>query len=140
LHSTEELDYGPALDWFGLRFEPASAACSKVWLGANTRVDGGRLVITEVLRDSPAWEAGLSAGDEIIGMQGYRVRPEQWAQSLEHYRPGERAVIAIARGERLAQVDLKLAAGPGNGWRLERDPSASPDQERHLRGWLGSVL
>ena len=59
--STEELDYSEALRWFGLRFTE-TAAPSNGWLGASTRSENGRTLIGQVLRDSPAWRAGLDRG------------------------------------------------------------------------------
>ena len=55
--STEELDYTPALQWFGLRFKSAQSSSEKAWLGAVTRNDNGRLIVTQVRRGTPA-EAG----------------------------------------------------------------------------------
>ncbi len=45
--TTEELDYSEALDWFGLRFRPVDSRTQRAWLGANTRVDAGRLVVSQ---------------------------------------------------------------------------------------------
>ena len=44
--STEELNYREALEWFGLRFHPADTRSPRAWLGAGTRNDQGRLVVT----------------------------------------------------------------------------------------------
>jgi len=45
VESTSELDYGEALEWFGLRFRPDTAAPNggpaKAFLGIETRQDGG---------------------------------------------------------------------------------------------------
>ena len=53
VESTEELDYREALDWFGLRFRPVDPQDQRAWLGATTRNDGGRLVVSSVRRDTP---------------------------------------------------------------------------------------
>ena len=91
--STEELDYGPALEWLGLRFRvdpPKPDQPQKAWLGAVTRNDGGRLVVTQVRRDTPAANAGLNVDDEIVAIDEHRVRPEGWDARMEAYRPGDR--------------------------------------------------
>ena len=73
---TAELDYSEALKTYGLRFRPA-APTNRAYLGANTRNDNGRLVITQVRRGTPAYEAGLNVDDEIIAIDDFRVRADQ---------------------------------------------------------------
>ena len=105
--STGELDYGEALHWFGLRFstEPAS---ERAWLGAETKTQDGRLVVTVVPRGTPASEAGLDADDEILGFGDFRVRPDEWEHALLGYRPGAELSLLIARRGRLKHVDVTL--------------------------------
>ena len=106
--STEELDYSPALQWFGLRFKPAQAAGDKGWLGAVTRNDGGRLVVANVPRATPAEAAGVSVDDEIVALGGFRVRPEQWDQRLGAYHPGDTVALLVARRDKLVTLNLTL--------------------------------
>ena len=62
----------------------------KAWLGAVTRNDGGRLLVTQVRRDTPASQAGFNVDDEIVAIDEHRVRPEGWDARMEAYRPGDR--------------------------------------------------
>jgi predicted metalloprotease with PDZ domain len=139
VESTEELDYAPALEWFGLRFRPNPLPPGqpvKGWLGTATRNDAGRLVVSEVPRGTPAEAAGLSVDDEIIAVDGYRVRADQWDQRMEAFRPGDRIKLLVARREQLLALDAALGAEPRPAWRLERDPSATAEQQAHFRAWL----
>jgi len=130
--STAELDYGEALDWFGLRFAVESPG-GHAWLGAETKVEDGRLAIAEVPRGTPAYEAGLDAGDEIVGLGGIRIGPGGWAQALANYRPGQRGTLAIARRGRMMEVTVKLGREPDSGWNLEM-AGASAHRDAWLRG------
>jgi predicted metalloprotease with PDZ domain len=135
--STEELNYREALEWFGLRFRPADTKSSRAWLGAGTRNDQGRLVVTSVRRDTPAAAAALSAEDEILAIDDIRVRGDGLASRLEQYKPGDKVVMLVSRRDRLTKVDVTLGAEPGRAWRLEIDPDASDDQKPRLIAWLG---
>jgi len=116
--STRELDYQPALDWFGLRFaeEPASG---RAWLGAGTEDAGGRLVVTRIPRGTPAYEAGLDAGDEIVGLDGFRMPAGGWETLLGDYGPGDRVTLLIARRGRLRKVTVTLGKELAEDWNLE---------------------
>jgi predicted metalloprotease with PDZ domain len=67
LETTEELDYTEALHWFGLRCKTATPATSeKAWLGLVTRTDNGRLLVSQVHRQTPGWQYGFNVDDEIL--------------------------------------------------------------------------
>ena len=114
---TQELDYTEALDVFGLRFKSVSAPAEqpgRAWLGATTRNDAGRLVVSQVRRGTPAAEAGLNVDDEILAIDDFRVRADRLDNRLEQYRPGDRVTLLVARREQLLRLDLTLRrrAGP----------------------------
>ncbi len=135
VESTEELDYSEALDWFGLHFHPESDT-EKAWLGVHTKNDAGRLVVTRIPRDTPAYRSRLSVDDDSIATDGFRVRADQFSDRLGHYRPGEEISILVARREKLLELPVVLGADPGNPWRLEASPHPTAEQRRHLENWL----
>ena len=137
-----ELDYNEALDWFGLRFRPAAAAASngnggkKANLGILTKVDSGRLVVTRVPRATAAFAAGLAVDDEIVAIDDFRVRAEQFAQRLENYHAGDKVTLLVARRDQMMRLNVTLGEEAG-GWQLEVRPDASAEQKKRLEAWTG---
>jgi predicted metalloprotease with PDZ domain len=123
VEGTGELDYAEALEAFGLRFKkvdaPTAEKPAKAWLGAETRDDAGRLVVTEVQRDTPAYAAGLNVADEIVAVDDYRVRADRLENRLEQYKPGDRVTLLVARREQLMKLPVTLGPEPAKTWRLE---------------------
>jgi predicted metalloprotease with PDZ domain len=136
VESTEELDYTEALDWFGLRFRRATHT-HRGWLGAETRNDGGRLVVTKIQRGSPAFDSGMSVDDEILAIDDFRVRADQLSQRLENYDPGMRVSVLLARRDKLIRIEMTLGEEPGRAWQLEVRPEPAAAQKRNLKNWLG---
>jgi predicted metalloprotease with PDZ domain len=136
LASTDELDYTPVLEWFGLRFATPGPVATKAWLGLSTRIDSGRLVVTQVPRHTPGWQSGINVDDELLGLDDYRVRPEQWETRLEQYRPGEQVSMLLARRDRLLRLNVTLGSEPPRRWKLEAHPEASEAQRARLTAWL----
>jgi predicted metalloprotease with PDZ domain len=140
LESTKELEYADVLDTLGLRFRvpspEAGKAARRATLGAVTKVDGGRLVVSQVRRGTPAHQAGLNVDDEILAIDDFRVRAEHLDGRLEQYVPGDRVSILAARRDRLIRLDLTLDAEPLKTWQLEVDPSATDSQRALLDIWL----
>ena len=137
VESTEELDYSEALDWFGLRLKATEER--KCWLGTETKVEtkagAGRLLISRVARDGPAWDSALAVDDEILAIDDFRVRPDQLAQRLENYRPGDSVSILVARRDLLMRIELTLARTPAK-LHLEILQGASELQNRQRDNWL----
>jgi predicted metalloprotease with PDZ domain len=147
LESTEELDYDEALEWYGLRFKPEEAPkpdsppkVEKAWTGLATSVVNNRLVVTEVPRGTPGYLAGFNVQDEILGIDDYRVRPDQLSARLEFYRPGDGVSFLIARRDQLMRLDATLGVEPRAAWKLEVDPKATDSQKAHLKAWLEGAL
>ena len=138
IRSTDELDYGPALDWYGLEFasDARPAEHATAWLGLDTRADGGRLLVTGVRRGTPGYQAGFNVGDEVIAIDDYRVQPEAWERRLALYRAGDEVVVLVARRERLIRLDARFGERPLEGWRLRPVESPSLVQAENLEAWL----
>jgi predicted metalloprotease with PDZ domain len=128
IEGTGELDYADALDAFGLRFKAPTAPTddkpAKAWLGVTTRIDGGRLLVSQVRRGTPGYEAGLNVDDEILAIDDYRVRADRLESRLEQYRPGDRVSLLVARREQLMRLDVQLGTEPPKSWRLEPNPDS----------------
>ena len=110
-------------------FARCDSRSQRAWLGAGTRNDQGRLVVTSVRRDTPALAGGLSVEDEILAIDDVRVRADGLAARLEQYRPGDKIVMLVSRRDRLTKVDVTLGAEPGRAWRLEVNPDATDAQK-----------
>lgn len=139
--TTDELDYGDALSWFGLEFRkdekradddtPAHAD-----LGLTAKVDGGRLLVTQVKRGTPAFDAGVNVDDELIALDDYRIPPDGFDTRLQQYKAGDEATITLARRGRLRTVSVKFAAEPANEWKLHVPEKPSAGETQHFNRWL----
>ena len=155
IDSTAELDYAPALAWYGLRFAESDEDDKdgddtngkgddepQAWLGADTDLQDGRLVVTVVRRGTPAHAAGLNVGDEIIAIGDDRVPPDGLGDRLEAYRPGEevdpprRPARAPGTAARHLRGEAEAAAGRSSPTPRRRPSSGSgstPGWERSRR-------
>ena len=125
--STDELDYSN-VSWLGLRIRNDSPPTPRAWLGLTLtgatptlKNDGGRLVVAQVRRGSPAYDAGVNVDDEILAIDDYRVRPEGWEARLDAYRPGDRVRLLVARREHITPIDVAFAPEPARVTRIEPD-------------------
>ncbi len=146
LETTEELDYSEALDWYGLRFveskekkDEDSDEQPAAWLGLEVENQAGRLVVTGVKRETPAFEAGVNVGDELLAIGDYRVPAEGLENRLKSYRPGEKASLLVSRRDRLTRLPVTFGEKPRPRWKLEAAPNATPEQKARLEAWLAGA-
>jgi serine protease Do len=79
-------------------------------LGDYFGVKKGRgALVTEVLKDSPAEEAGLKAGDVIISIDGEKVADADDVQELiEDYEPGDKVKIVVVRNRKEKSFSVEV--------------------------------
>ena len=135
VEGTGELEYGDALEYYGLRFA-TSPSSGRAWTGLSTRNDAGRLVVTQVRRDTPGYTAGLNVDDEILAFEEFRVRADRLDNRLDQYKPGDTVSVLVARREQLLRLDVTFGSEPPRNWRLDVNPAATDPQKQQLTKWL----
>jgi predicted metalloprotease with PDZ domain len=106
-------------------------------LGAITRNDNGRLLVSQVRRATAAHEAGINVDDEILAIDDLRVRADGLAARMQQYRPGDKVRLLVARRDKLITIDVALGSDAAPSWRLEVRPDATDAQKQHLAAWAG---
>lgn len=146
---TRDLDFRPALRAIGWDLEAVRPGDDKeaakkgeyaregAWLGAELVDDHGRLKAKSVITGSPAEEAGLNAGSEILAVDGFRVADaDALKKRLKERAPGD--VIALATFDRneLKTLAVTLARPPPEKWKIVERKGATAAEKRRRAAWL----
>ena len=118
--------------------EAGPDSAGQAWLGADAEVHDGRLVVTGVLRDTPAYGSGLSAEDELIALDTFRLADNALDVELARYRPGDTVSLLVSRLGELRRYEVRLGRAPADRWSLSVRPDATPEQRQRLAAWLGA--
>ena len=111
VHGTEEVDYGKYLSYAGLEIETLEAPSLSekgAFLGTKVSVSSGKLKITRVHRDSPAWNYGLNVNDEIIAVDALRVSLADYTKAISAMKPGDKVVFTISRDDWLREIEVVI--------------------------------
>ena len=138
---TAELDYDAALAHAGLalRWSHKDARPDgqpPAWLGINARGENGRLKVASVRNTGPAYDAGVSAGDEIVALDGWRVDEGRLSARVGERSPGDSVTLSVFRRDELLHIPVILAAAPFDKLVLARADRPGAAQERVYREWL----
>jgi predicted metalloprotease with PDZ domain len=117
---TEELPLEKWFADFGIDMQP-NGKKQKASLGVKVSSSGSECKVVNVFEGKAAHKAGLSAGDQIIAVNGLRVHPMKvnLAQSLAAYSVGEKVEIHAFRREELMTFTAKLQADDMPNWRVQ---------------------
>jgi predicted metalloprotease with PDZ domain len=154
LRSTDELELDAALAGVGLRalLRPASGPEDKggaeveakpppqnggprSWFGAQLKDKNGSLEVQSMVDGSPAQQAGVAAGDEIVAFDGFRT---DLKQRLGRALPGQALRVALFRMDELLDVRVQLGAAPPDTVVLVPDERATAEQKQLRAAWLGA--
>jgi predicted metalloprotease with PDZ domain len=148
IHGTDELPVPAMLDKAGLTMaalapwegEPGDKVKrnrARSYLGITWGPVGERAVIRNVVPDSPAWEAGLTYGDEVVAVAGARVSASTVGKRVADHPPGSDVKVHFFRKDGLRSARVLVGESPER--RYELAPSLRPVRGARAirRGWLG---
>lgn len=105
------------------------------FVGITTQASGGRTLLKHVLAGSPAENAGLCPGDELIAMDTHRVNHSSWGPTLALYQASSTVDVLVARRDRLVQVQLTLGAPRCDTFKVRSADDIGDPQRELLEGW-----
>ncbi|MEB3306749.1 MAG: M61 family peptidase [Cyanobacteriota bacterium] len=135
LSSTQDPPLEQALAWVGLRLEAESATIPSAGWQLEDCTGGPRVKRLE--REAPARSAGLSVGDELLALDGRRLRSvEDVERELARLAPLQSRELLWVRDGLVRRSSLVPAAPGISRWRLvNRDGSGSLEAGRRA-AWL----
>jgi len=135
-----EPDFAQLLPAFGVQVDRLAALDSPHFALLGIRLaSGAEARISQVFDGGPAQLAGLSAGDQLVALDGLRASGGRLDALLARYRPGERLELLAFRRDELLRFDVRLSTRAPEKWKLTVDPKASVRARRQRAGWLGSA-
>ena len=136
VRGVEILPYDEALAYLGLHLtretarQPYNAGIGIDWQ------ETGSLRIGVVHNGSPAEDAGLQEGDEIVSLGRKSVTRENFLVSLSRYKQGESVPISVKRDRRTIQATLILGPPERFEYRIEQRNDATREQKTLRAAWL----
>jgi len=140
VYSTTDFEAGliPCFEYIGLEFTKAKSlnhcehfyGCKAVDAGANSK-------LTLVAPYSPAWKAGLFAGDEILAVNGMMLK-NNFNQWLEYFEKDEIISLTVNSGDKLRTMNLQKDK-KGNTFffdpKLSLSETSTENQKSNFKLW-----
>ncbi len=136
LNSTAPLPWEQTLAYAGLEIFLKDST-KKIGLGISTQDFGEKTRISNVTPGSPGAKAGLDFNDEIVALNGYRIRSSDLNDRLASMKEGEGITITIFRNDKLKEISLSLEYFGSPNYTVKKTSKPTPLQKKIYESWLG---
>jgi len=133
VRDVEVLPYDEAFAYVGLRLvktqakEPFNAGLSIQFAGAP--------IIENVRNNSPAENAGLEAGDQIVSLGGKEATPD-WLKTLARYKTGDSVPMIVKRDRQTIRTNVVLGQPERFDYAIQEKADATAEQKALRAAWL----
>jgi len=134
IYGTEPIPYQEFLSYAGLTLKNLNAEKNDPFLGASTTKRDNKLIITNVLRDGSAWNAGLNVNDEIKSIDDIVV--ESLDKFIASKKVGDEINVSVIRDGLQKNIKVKLQKNNNVKYVINVDEKASAQQKLVLKKWL----
>jgi predicted metalloprotease with PDZ domain len=136
VHNVETLPYDEAFGYVGLLLT-RNQAKQPFNAGLVLRFENPTApTIENVRNNSPAENAGLERGDEILNLGGKDVTKDSWLSTLARYKTGESVPLTVKRDRRTIKANLVLGQPERFEYRIEERADATTEQNELRAAWL----
>ncbi len=134
VYGTDRLEYEEHLEYVGLNLTNQSDT-SRINLGIHFE-PGVNLRVSEVVRGTSAYLGGINVGDEIIALDGYRVRDSNLGTILDNKIAGDSIEVDLVRDGRLRTLQLRTLADRTFDYVVTQIDKPNQEQKKLYRLWL----
>ncbi|MBI3004790.1 MAG: M61 family metallopeptidase [Ignavibacteriales bacterium] len=135
VHGTAPLEWEKYFGYAGLQLV-AKDSVMRPWLGVQTRDESGGARITRISEGSPAHDAGLDQGDEILSMNGFKVRTQDLEQRIPEMKSGDKVKFTIFRDDKLREFEVTLRDESIPAYRISKVKNPNDVQKAIYESWL----
>ena len=136
IEGTTELDYDRFLEPFGLKLEASTSPDRPPFLGIKAASENGVTAIKSVAMGSPAQQAGIWAGDELLAIGGYKVTAGTWEERLKSYKIDQTLSVTVFQREELKTVSVTLADPRSDKYEIVPLSDPTEEQRQRCESWL----
>jgi predicted metalloprotease with PDZ domain len=136
--TTRDPDYAKYFNYAGVATAIDEQEAPGSYLGLDSQIVDGKLMVVGTSVNSPAEGAGLKAGDELLDAEGSKATPKALNDLLKAKKPRDILKLKVRRGGATLDLEAILERNTRHTYALKPAPESSPMQSKVFAGWLSS--
>lgn len=138
VRGTADLPIHDALAVFGLEaVRDGDGEEPRAYIGLDLRDADGLATVTAVRDDGPGPAAGINVDDQLVAINGVRLRAGDLESRLKQLKPRQIVTLHVIRRDVLREVRLSLASRPKGELKVQKKKDATPEQKTTFESWTG---
>ncbi|NRD73084.1 M61 family metallopeptidase [Shewanella sp. VB17] len=135
VNSPLTIDFSDLLALSGLKMNNDEGA--KVTAYSGMDASNTSLKLKHVLKNGPAWNAGIVQGDDIVAINSLKVSAGELKSRINDFKPGAKIEVTLFSNDKLRTVILTLGEQPLDKLQLISVKHPSRRQKAFFKAWLG---
>ena len=125
-------------DYAGITVLENLGSEKKVELGIKVSMQGGKAIVSRVVRGKSGHVAGINVKDEVVAVDGYRMTSEKLKKLVSMKQPGDKMEVLISRDGMLKTIPVELRKSTRIRYELMRKENRTEQQDVVYNKWLSS--
>jgi predicted metalloprotease with PDZ domain len=134
VNGTVNLDYNKYLGYAGYKITDQLAVNNDPYLGVNSSNAGGKIIVTSVQRNSPAWVDGINTDDQITAIDGNTITTLQ--DALNGKKVGDKITVTVLRDGISMELPVTLLRNPMVKYKIDSLANPTAEQIVVRNKWL----
>jgi predicted metalloprotease with PDZ domain len=134
--TTRELDYPKYFNYAGIRIDTATKILPAAYLGVTLRHKDDSVIVAGVEYESPAWNAGIRRGQQVVKINSEKASAEILNKILSAARPGDNITISLHSNNETKNIGILLDRKKDRPFIIATMGDPTPLQKQILESWL----
>jgi predicted metalloprotease with PDZ domain len=136
VYTVKDPDYPTYLSYAGLKMDTATKEVPAPWLGISTRERDDSISINGVDWNSPAWNAGLRAGDRILAAEGRTMNKKALDELIKTKQKGDKIRLTVWQNNSSKETEIVFGKKYEKDFLIYPVPDPTPLQAAILSDWM----
>jgi len=141
IYTEKDNDVEPLLTDFGVKIEAKPLVkCNRITdlMGIEVEMRGPLLFARHVHQGSVAEAAGVAPGDELIALNGVKLKRVSLSNLAKQYDVGDKVKLLTFRRDAMMKFKFKLSNSHKHTWTISLDKEASDVAKFNQAAWLST--
>lgn len=134
--TTKELDYPKYFSYAGIRIDTTTKILPAAYAGFSLRQKDDTVLVSAIDYESPAWNAGIRRGQQIIKINGQKPSSDLLNKTITNSRPGDKMVLSLIINNESTNIDIILDRKKDRPFIIATIGDPDPLQKQILDSWL----
>ena len=146
MESTGDIDFISLFESLGLKFsrteekteaEDDTSDDKEIYTGMVLSKSSSDNTVSRVPEGTPAWKAGIAAGDVLLAINGIKIESGKLKLLLDRFKSGDEVNVTYFRRNLLKESNMELSERSSQALKLVAIDNATDLQKRMFTKWLG---